>query len=173
LVIAHTYRIGCLLRDGQPSSPVGGTYRPLTSGAVTDLAHDQDLAASGFLEFAAALAAIGVAQSEGRWRVDVGDLSTPASGALRLSSASTARVFFAASGFAAAALFSEMIDPADCADVVVIHSGTPPARQPRSPAGSFGRTGNPGPSEFGMRELLDLCGDSDELVRRLQEAVGI
>jgi len=172
-VVTNVYRVNCLLHDGRATSAIGGAYRPITRGPATALPHDHDLPSSGLLEFAVALGAIGLGHNAGMWGVALGEPTSPASGAIRLSASSAVRIFFAASHLAALTLFSEVIDPADCNDVVVLHSGSVPAREQRSPEGTFGRSGSSGVREFSMRAALVECSNSDELVRRLQEAVGV
>jgi hypothetical protein len=159
-----------LFRSGE-EPPTAGSYGPLSTGPLDDIAHDIHLVTSGMPELAGGLALIGSGVTQHHWQVSLDTTSTGFEGALTLTTVGqpATAVYFSANPRASTQLGLEGVSTA-AGDVVIIHSTGIPEGPTRSPGGRPGRRGTGGRRDVDMADLLTTSRDLDDLYTRFREA---
>lgn len=149
-------------------------YLPLTDRPVHHIAADPQPQASGKRELAVALALLGRGETKGMGTLGLAPVAAPDSGALTIvGPAGPTRVFFAMSDEKRVRMQADMRVKDDDDDAVVIQSGTVALRMPRSPHGTYGRTGMGGLRVVGMAPLLAQATDIDGLFNDFRQGIGL
>lgn len=173
LLVTHTAHALALFGAGHPHV-AAGEYLPLTDKPVHHIATDPQPQASGKRELAAALALLGRGETKGMGTLDLAPVASPDSGALTINgSVGPTRVFFAMSDEKLVRMQADMRVKDDDDDAVVIQSGTVAPRMPRSPHGTYGRTGIGGLRVVGMAPLLAQATDIDGLLNDFRQGIGL
>jgi hypothetical protein len=171
LLIRANSRAMTLFRKGR--LPLAGNYiyGALGTAPVSQIAVEPDLPTSGLREMSCAVGVLGLGESRGEWRIDLGDLTSDRDGVIRVSTPGTkevTRLFFAASSNAAFFLAQNDIVTPDDGDAVVVHSSVPIQPLPRSPRAAPGRTGRRAVRNVDMAALLREAIDADDLCRKFR-----
>lgn len=163
-----------LFRSGKEHTTGTAPYQPITSHPVARIPIEPGLETSGMREFAAGLGLIGRGVGVGAWSIDLARTARGRRGALRLATAGgESAVFFAANPKTGVELEVSGAAPAHAEDVVVLHSTGPVERLPRSPHGSFGRTGRGRARHVDLSELLHEAEDLPDLERRFRQKAAL
>ncbi len=160
------------LSDGI-SQPGSMKYYPLDTQPANLMKDKQALAATGQREAAVALGLIGLDVEAATWNVTVGDVSIAQTGALNLSSTSSAaRVFLAVNDDAIGQLVDAGAFREDDADVVVVCSRKVTAPQQRSPSGRY-RDGTAEPRYVSLGPMLNGAKNLDDLRDAFRKEVAV
>ncbi|QOK90503.1 hypothetical protein HF908_02730 [Ralstonia pseudosolanacearum] len=163
-----------LLRAGQVSQP-NLNYMPISQDAIPGMPGNPDLDASGLREAAVTLGLLGAGVARGDWTVEA-EPTVAGSGMLALTSklpgSSKTRVYVTANAFNAALLVARgELDESEAP--ILIQAKELALPMPRSPLGSFGRTGVPPTREISIGPLLDVCTTFDQLYERFRQELAI
>ncbi|WP_167514651.1 SIR2 family protein [Mesorhizobium intechi] len=170
--VDHASRTMTMFRDGA----AGGAprrYNPLTSLPLHLIAEDQALPSSGLPEIAVFAGLLGIGLRDGTWTLAESDPADPASGAVKVATASAStKLVLAANGRSAIRLQQNgHID--DNEDAVLIYSGEKPPPMPRSPRSSPGRTGVLGLREVSIYDLLQHATSALDLMQQFRSEAAI
>lgn len=167
-------RCSQLLRAGQVTQP-GLKYVPISQDAIPGMPGNPDLDASGLRETAIALGLLGAGIARGDWTVEAEPAAT-GSGVLAVKSnrpgSTKTKVYVTANAFNAAMLvaYSEL-DESEAP--ILIQAKELALTMPRSPLGSFGRTGAPQTREVSIGTLLSVCTTFDQLYESFRQELAL
>jgi hypothetical protein len=174
MLIAAQSQVMALFQQGTPAPAGTSSYRAISQLPIQLIGGDPTLATSGTRELACTLGLLGLGDSSASWSVTGSDPSDPATGAVRLRSATgDTRVFFAANDRAGINLEINGLATSDDPDTVVVHSTSPVPGMPRSPKAAPGRVGKAGARHVGMAELLREARSANELFGRFREEAAV
>ncbi len=164
-----------MFRTGEEPAVTETVYRPLSNTPADRIAVDPELATSGLPGLAAALGILGSGEAAGHWTLGVEPAGSKTPGALTATgkTGADAAIHFAAN--AGAAVRQEKLSSvaSDPGRTIMIHSTRPVTEGPRSPRGTFGRTGRPAIRHIDMEALLDTCTSAAELEGHFRLAASI
>ncbi|MGX5844968.1 SIR2 family protein [Mesorhizobium sp. ArgA1] len=170
--VDHTSRIMTMFRDGA-AGVAPRRYNPLTSLPLHQIAADQTLPSSGFPEIAVFAGLLGLGLRDGTWTLAESDPGDPASGAVKVATASAStKLVLAANGRSAIRLQQNgHID--DNEDAVLVYSAEKPPPMPRSPRSAPGRTGVLGLREVSIYDLLQHATGAADLLQQFRSEAAI
>jgi hypothetical protein len=167
-------RASQLLRAGQVLQP-NVKYIPISQDAIPGMSGNADMDALGLREAAVALGLLGVGVARGDWTLDA-EPAVVGAGALAVTStrpgAKRTKVYVTANAYFAALLVGNSeLDELEAPILIQAKELRPSL--PRSPVGSFGRTGAPLTREISIGTLLDGCVTFDELYTNFRRELAI
>jgi len=157
-------RASQLLRAGEVTQP-NVKYMPISADAIPGMAGNPDQAALGLREASIALGLLGAGIARGDWILDAEPAATGAGvvavtstrpGAIRTKVYLTANAYFAM-------LLVDNGELDDSQAPILIQARPLMPSMPRSPLGSFGRTGVPSTREISIASMMDACVTFDDL----------
>jgi len=166
-------RLVAILQAGALDPATVGHYRPLSRGSIGQIPIEPSNATSGFREFAAALALLGLAESDGTCTITLAPRGSANEGSVEVSTRARAsvRLFLVVDEAAVARLTATgAVSDAD-EDAVIVYARGPAPRLRRTPTRRKGRLGRPTLRTLGVAEALEACVDLPDLRRRFKEAV--
>lgn len=163
-----------LLRAGQVTQP-NLKYMPISQDAIPGMAGNPDLDTSGLREAAITLGLLGAGVARGDWTVEAEPVTT-GSGVLavisNLPGTAKTKVYVTANSFNAALLVAcGELDESEAP--ILIQAKELALPMPRSPLGSFGRTGAPLTREVSIGPLLNGCTTFDQLYTNFRQELAI
>lgn len=170
--VDHTSRTMTMFRDGA-AGVAPRRYNPLTSLPLHQIAADQTLPSSGFPEIAVFAGLLGLGLRNGTWTLAESDPGDPASGVVKVATASAStKLVLAANGRSAIRLQQNgHID--DNEDAVLVYSAEKPPPMPRSPRSAPGRTGVLGLREVSIYDLLQHATSAADLMQQFRSEAAI
>lgn len=164
-----------MFRTGEEPAATETVYRPLSNTPANRISSDPELVTSGLPGLATALGILGIGDTAGQWTLGIQPTESKTPGALTVTSGAgtEAAIHFAAN--AGTAIRQEQLPSvtADPGQTIMIHSSRPATAAPRSPRGTFGRTGRASIRHIDMEALLDTCTSAAELEERFRLAASI
>ena len=174
MIQAQSRALG-MFRTGEEPAVTETVYRPLSNTPADRIAIDPELATSGLPGLATALGILGTGDAAGHWTLGVQPTGSKVPGALTITGGAgiDAAIHFAAN--AGAAIHQEKLPSVatDPGRTIMIHSTRPVTEAPRSPRGTFGRTGHATIRHIDMEALLDTCTSAAELEEHFRLAASI
>jgi len=170
--VEHTSRTVTMFRDGA-AGVAPRRYNPVTPLPLHQIAADQTLPSSGLPEIAVFAGLLGIGVRDGTWSLAESDPADPASGAVKVVTASAStKLVLAANGRSAIRLQQNgHID--DNEDAVLVYSAEKPPPMPRSPRSSPGRTGVLGLREVSIYDLLQHATSAADLMQQFRSEAAI
>lgn len=171
--IGFSGRTMSLFLLGKEPLPVGPRYRPISSSPVQHLEADPFLAISGTKELSAAIGLLGIGVRSVGWTAEEPPAGIVRPGAFQVRTATTAlQVFFAANAQSSSQLVTNgLVGLMD--EAIVIHSHEIPEPMPRAARRAPGRTGLPGVKEVSITNISQGITNTDDLLLRFREEVGL
>jgi len=166
-------RIVTILQTGAYDPASANYYRPLSRGNTLQIPLDPANSTSGFREFAAALALLGLAESDGRCTITSVPSGAAITGSAVISTSARAslRLFLVVDEAAVVRLTAAgAVSDAD-EDAVLVYARGPAPRLRRTPSRPKGRRGRPSLRAFGVAQALEACLNVPDLRRRFEETV--
>ncbi len=170
--VDHTSRTMTMFRDGI-AGIAPRRYNALTPLPLHQIAVDQTLPSSGLPEIAVFAGLLGLGVRDGIWTLAESDPADPASGAVKVATASAStKLVLAANGRSAIRLQQNgHIDNNE--DAVLVYSAEKPPPMARSPRSSPGRTGVLGLREVSIYDLLQHATSAVELMQQFRSEAAI
>jgi hypothetical protein len=170
--VDHMSRTMTMFRDGSAGTPPR-SYNPLTTTPLHQIADDNALPSTGLPEAAAFAGLLGIGLKNGSWTLQASDTADPASGILKIGTATAdTKVLLAAHGRSALRLQqSGHIDHSE--DAVLVYSAEKPPSMSRSPRSAPGRTGVLALREVSIYDLLQQSTTADELLQQFRSEAAI
>lgn len=164
-----------MFRTGEEPAVTETVYRPISNMPANRISADPELTTSGLPGLATALGILGIGDAAGHWTLGVQPAGSKMPGALTVTggAGTQAAIHFAAN--AGTAIRQEKLPSVatDPGRTIMIHSTRPVTEAPRSPRGTFGRTGRASIRHIDMEALLDTCASAAELEERFRLAASI
>ena len=170
--VDHTSRTMTMFRDGV-AGVAPRRYNPVTPLPLHQIAADQTLPSSGLPEIAVFAGLLGIGVADGTWSLAESDPTDPASGTVKVVTASAStKLVLAANGRSAIRLQQNgHID--DNEDAVLVYSAEKPPPMPRSPRSSPGRTGVLGLRQVSIYDLLQHATSAADLMQQFRSEAAI
>jgi hypothetical protein len=166
-------RTMALFLSGKEQPTGGPRYRPISASPVQHLAADPYLMIAGTKELSVAIGLLGICILHAGWTADGPAAGIARPGAFQVRTGTTVlQVFFAANAESGDQLISNsLVGLMD--EAIVIHSHEIPAPMARAALRAPGRTGVLGLQEVSIAKISKGITNTDGLVRRFREEVGI